>query len=747
MGMYEILDIDFKRLAIMFPEHEAPDNALKMFNDRLQTSTEGGVYTLDFSVFKDSRQAQHIKEGNYITFNNRQGYKVLCTIMHVDETGIYKDVSCEDACLYIINRMVDKMPAPAEPKHIDYYLERALAGTGFVIGQNEGYYPRIIEYTEVETLLARTRRIMRDFGMEFYFEAEIESGAPPSFKVHIVRRRTEGSEGFRVSSDDAVEGLKRRVSIDNIVTRLIVRGASLDDGQGGFEGGGNSSPGTTYGQPVAQKFDGSKSSQATSPITDRGWSEWEVDQFNINQADPSYVNGAYIDDFLKRGYPDSPLIGMGDYIKKSSDYWGISVGAAMGVWAKETVFGRSSCGGRLNFGCIKWTSGSPFPNAGGWIDPPDKESAINAWFKLARYRYVEQGLATYDDFLDTYAPTWDGNDHATFKNLMWGVLKAFGYDTTDSTIKNNFSKESDNPLNVNIGNINKGTPVPSPGGNQSPRDSRVEKMIQWFEDRRGKVTYSMTYRSGPNSYDCSSAVYSSLFYAGFKPNINWLGSTVSLWDDIGSNKLMTEINRSQVRRGDIFLSGPRGAGSAGAAGHTGVFLDKDTIIHCNYADNGISRTPVQGRSGTPLYCFRLNGTNSSTGGSVGGGTSISNKTEQAVQNCLAGVGRTPYVWGGTTTSGWDCSGMIYSAYRAAGFSINHRCTTYTIQQQQSPFRKISASEARRGDLVIQHNGGHVAVLLGTPSSGAGIVHAANEQLNTLTQTSITNVNGYYRVVE
>ena len=39
--------------------------------------------------------------------------------------------------------------------------------------------------------------------------------------------------------------------------------------------------------------------------------------------------------------------------------------------------------------------------------------------------------------------------------------------------------------------------------------------IQWFEARKGKVVYSMSARLGPNSYDCSSAVYLSLIAGGF----------------------------------------------------------------------------------------------------------------------------------------------------------------------------------------------------------------------------------------
>ena len=42
----------------------------------------------------------------------------------------------------------------------------------------------------------------------------------------------------------------------------------------------------------------------------------------------------------------------------------------------------------------------------------------------------------------------------------------------------------------------------------------MEQAIAWMEARRGKVTYSMDYRNGPNSYDCSSSVYFALMSAG-----------------------------------------------------------------------------------------------------------------------------------------------------------------------------------------------------------------------------------------
>lgn len=187
---------------------------------------------------------------------------------------------------------------------------------------------------------------------------------------------------------------------------------------------------------TAVLYDRSKESGAT-PVSTAGWDLDEVNRFHINAADPPYVDGDYIDDFLSRYYPASPMIGYGDLIKEKADEYGIAVGAFLGVSAKETTFGISSCGGQYNFGCIMWTPSSPygkkFAADRDWIDPPTPEEGFDAWFKLVS-SYVEQGLVTYKDFLDVYSPTFE-NDHSTFKNLMWGVIKSFGYDVDDQVRK------------------------------------------------------------------------------------------------------------------------------------------------------------------------------------------------------------------------------------------------------------------------------------------------------------------------
>ncbi|MHC5250729.1 peptidoglycan amidohydrolase family protein [Enterococcus sp. LJL90] len=135
--------------------------------------------------------------------------------------------------------------------------------------------------------------------------------------------------------------------------------------------------------------------------------------------------------------------------------------------------------------------------------------------------------------------------------------------------------------------------------------ANVESVINWFQQRKGKVTYSMTNRLGPNSYDCSSAVYFALIEGGFLPTGTAIGNTESLYRLEGS--LLTPIARSDAQRGDIFVSGAKG-GSGGANGHTGVFVSNSNIIHCTAGSvNGIAETAASSGwlGGPPTYYYRL----------------------------------------------------------------------------------------------------------------------------------------------
>ncbi|KPJ21945.1 peptidoglycan amidohydrolase family protein [Streptococcus phocae] len=161
----------------------------------------------------------------------------------------------------------------------------------------------------------------------------------------------------------------------------------------------------------------------------------------------------------------------------------------------------------------------------------------------------------------------------------------------------------------------------------------TEKAIAWMGLKEGRVSYSMQYRNGPDSYDCSSSVCSALIYAGAS-NPGWLLNTEYMHDWLIQNdfELIAENVGWDSKRADIFIWGERGA-SAGAGGHTGIFIDADNIIHCNYANNNITidnYNQIAAASGWMYsYAYRYKG---ATGNDVGTKT-----IDELAKEVLAGL--------------------------------------------------------------------------------------------------------------
>ncbi|MHC6181368.1 C40 family peptidase [Clostridium sp. JNZ X4-2] len=85
-------------------------------------------------------------------------------------------------------------------------------------------------------------------------------------------------------------------------------------------------------------------------------------------------------------------------------------------------------------------------------------------------------------------------------------------------------------------------------------------------------------------------------------------------------------------------------------------------------------------------------TGSSQSVSRGGDASVSSSAVVAYASNFLGV---PYVWGGTSPSGFDCSGLVQYVY--AHFGIN---LPRTSQEQQNVGTAVSRSELQPGDLVF-----------------------------------------------
>jgi len=95
------------------------------------------------------------------------------------------------------------------------------------------------------------------------------------------------------------------------------------------------------------------------------------------------------------------------------------------------------------------------------------------------------------------------------------------------------------------------------------------------------------------------------------------------------------------------------------------------------------------------------------------------------------AGKVPYVWGGKSSGGWDCSGFSYWVYKNH-FGIDIGTTVSVQVQKGTTINKNNRSEWKPGDLLFYTEGrgaSHVAIYLGNGQ----LIHALSEKYDTLVQ--------------
>ena len=97
---------------------------------------------------------------------------------------------------------------------------------------------------------------------------------------------------------------------------------------------------------------------------------------------------------------------------------------------------------------------------------------------------------------------------------------------------------------------------------------------------------------------------------------------------------------------------------------------------------------------------------------------------------------TPYVWGGTTPSGFDCSGYMQYIFKSVGVSLPR-----VSQSQQNAGQRVSISDIKPGDLVFWGNPAyHVGMYIGNGQ----YIHAP--QTGDVIKISPLNINKVSSVV-
>ena len=91
---------------------------------------------------------------------------------------------------------------------------------------------------------------------------------------------------------------------------------------------------------------------------------------------------------------------------------------------------------------------------------------------------------------------------------------------------------------------------------------------------------------------------------------------------------------------------------------------------------------------------------------------------------------TPYVWGGASPSGFDCSGFVMYVFSQIGVSLPH--SSYAQYGYGSP---VSLGNLQPGDLVFFDGLGHVGIYIG----GGSFIHAPH----TGDVVKISSISGWY----
>jgi peptidoglycan DL-endopeptidase CwlO len=122
----------------------------------------------------------------------------------------------------------------------------------------------------------------------------------------------------------------------------------------------------------------------------------------------------------------------------------------------------------------------------------------------------------------------------------------------------------------------------------------------------------------------------------------------------------------------------------------------------------------------------------SSSGSSGGG--VINPPPSSVGGSVVSIAErylgVPYVWGGASPSGFDCSGLVMYVYAQVGVSLPHNAAA-----QYGYGSPVSMSQLQPGDLVFFYGLGHVGIYIG----GGQFIHAPH----TGDVVKISSLGGYY----
>ncbi len=106
----------------------------------------------------------------------------------------------------------------------------------------------------------------------------------------------------------------------------------------------------------------------------------------------------------------------------------------------------------------------------------------------------------------------------------------------------------------------------------------------------------------------------------------------------------------------------------------------------------------------------------------------------------------PYLWGGTTHKGFDCSGFVYHVFSHFGIRVSRTSRGFGQKGDE-----IDLSEAQAGDIILFTGTnptirqiGHVGIVLKNSDSNLDFIHSSSSKKHFGVTVSRFNESGYVK---
>ncbi|WP_271394968.1 C40 family peptidase [Neomicrococcus lactis] len=135
---------------------------------------------------------------------------------------------------------------------------------------------------------------------------------------------------------------------------------------------------------------------------------------------------------------------------------------------------------------------------------------------------------------------------------------------------------------------------------------------------------------------------------------------------------------------------------------------------------------------------RTGATSTSTKSVAPASSSVNTASLSGIAATASRYSGVPYVWGGASPSGWDCSGFVQWVYKQHGINLVRGTSAL-----RSSGQFVRTGNPKPGDLVFQNGGGHVGIYLGNGM----MIGAQNPTVDTMIHSVSRNpLYGYYTYV-